>query len=161
MAQPTIYFVKNLLGGTTELDYIEVNEAVKRGDIIVSIGDKSHAERMDDNAEFTLGVATHDAAANTICAFVPASPWNLFAFLLETTIYDDSVDRHTHCDVSNFTSGAMAIDTNVDTTHMIWLMGNRDGNDISITAAAGDVAIGGEVLGIFAETRYIPPQVIA
>ena len=161
MAQPTIYFVKNLLGGTTELDFVEVDEAVKRGDIIVSATDKSHAARMDDNAEFALGVATHDAAINTICAFVPAAPWNVFSFLMETTKYDDSADRYTYCDVSNYNTGAMAIDTATDSTHMIFLMGRPDGNDMSITAAAGDVAIAGQVLGIFGETRYIPAQVMA
>ena len=155
MAQPTIYFVKNLLGGTTELDYIEVNEAVKRGDVIVSIGDKSHAERLDDDAEFALGVVTHDAAANTMCAFIPAAPWNLFAFLLNGN-YDDSADRHTHCDFDTFTTGAMAIDPTTDSTHMVWLMGGREGNNISTTAAAGDVDSGGGILGIFGEARYIP-----
>ena len=161
MAQPTIYFVKNLLGGTTELDYIEVDEAVKRGDVIVPATDKSHAARMDDTAEFALGVVTHDSAINTIVAYIPATPWNVFAFLTETTGYDDSTDRHTTCDLTVFTSGAMAVNPNTDATNMVWMLGGVDGNDVGIVAAAGDVAAGGHILGIFVQARYIPPQVIA
>ena len=161
MAAPTIWFVKNLLGGGEVLDYIEVDEAVKRGDIIVPATDKSHAARMDDDAEFALGVVTHDSAVNTIVAYVPAFPWNVFTFLIESTKYDDSADRFTSCDVSTYTSGAMAIDPGTASTNMIWLLSGREGNDISITAAAGDVAIGGYVLGTFIQAAYLIPQVQA
>ena len=160
MANPTVYFAYSLLGGGERLDYVEVDEAVKRGDVLVSATDKSHAARLDDNAEFALGVATHDSAVNTICAYVPAAPWNVFAFLLSGN-YDDSADRYTYCDFDVFTTGAMAINPGTDSTHMVWLFGRRDGNDISITAAAGDVDSGGEILGIFGEARYVPAQVMA
>ena len=159
MAAPTIYWVKSLLGGGEVLDYIEVDEAVKRGDIIVPATDKSHAARMDDNAEFALGVVTHDSAVNTIVAYVPATPWNVFAFLIETTKFDDSADRFSTCDVSNYSTGAMAIDPGTDSTNMIWQLGRREGNDISITAAAGDVAIAGEILGTFVQAAYLIPTV--
>ena len=160
MAAPTIYFVKSLLGGGERLDYVEVDEAVKRGDVIVSATDKSHAARLDDNAEFALGVATHDAAVNTICAYVPAAPWNVFSFLL-TAAYDDSADRYTYCDFDVFTTGAMSINPETDSTHMVWLFGRPDGNDISITATAGDEDTAAQVLGIFGEARYVPAQVMA
>ena len=161
MANPTVYWVKNLLGGATEVDYIEVDIAVKRGDVIIPATDKSHAGLLDTTAKFAIGVVTHDSAINTIVAYIPATPWNVFAFLTETTGYNDSTDRHTTCDFTIFTSGAMAVNPNTDSANMVWMLGGTDGNDFGIVDTAGDLAAGKYILGIFVQARYIPPQVIA
>ena len=117
-------FYKTRDGSYPEMGTITAHEAIKKGDVIVPYAsDHNQADLMDDAAEYALGVAAGDADATKDCLFYKANYNNLFVAQTEAAKeYDASADRYTTCDLSVFTSGAMAIDCTSDTNHQVRLL---------------------------------------
>jgi hypothetical protein len=117
-------FYKTRDGLAPEMGTIVAHEAIKQGDVITPYAsDLDQADRMDDAAEYALGVAAGGAGAGADCLYYKANYNNLFVAQTEAAKeYDASADRFTTCDLSVFTSGAMAIDCTADTNHQVRLL---------------------------------------
>lgn len=152
MSVDYIYWVKNLLGGTTEIDEITLAEDCKKGDVLVadeSGGDNDTAALMDDAAELPIGVALEDGETGDVVNYIPATPWNVFAIKTASTKkYVASADRFTYCDFTDFTSGAMQIDPATDSSHNVLMLGLADGET--------DDEAQNVVLAVFNLSGYFP-----
>ena len=122
-------FYKTRDGLAPEMGTVVAHEAIKQGDVITPYAsDLDQADRMDDAAEYALGVAAGDAGAGAKCLYYVANYNNLFIAPTEAAKeYDASADKYTTCDLSVFTSGAMAIDCTADTNHQVRLLGLAPG----------------------------------
>ena len=121
-------FYKTRDGLAPEMATIVASEAIKRGDPITGV---ATAYRVDDAAEKVLGVAAGDAASGEDCLYYVANYNNLFIIPCVDVAgdqYDDSDDRYTTCDFTDFTSGAMGIDCTTDTSHQVYLLGLAPGS---------------------------------
>lgn len=129
MEYTDIVWVKNLLGGSTIMLSGTVGAtAVKVGDILIKGGTADVLIPMTAVDQVVVGVATNDAAVGETVIYVPAFPWNVFAIRTATaTPYDDSDDKFTVCDVSDFTSGAMEINPEAAVGGDVLLIGLADG----------------------------------
>lgn len=131
MSVAYIYPVRNLLGGSTEIEHIELAEACKKGDVLVADetgADNNTAALMDDAAELPIGVALEDGSIGDVVSYTPAYPWNVFAIKTAATKkYVAAADRFTRCDFTVFTSGGMQIDPATDVSHNVLMLGLADG----------------------------------
>lgn len=124
-----IVWVKNLLGGSTELMTDTVGAtAVKKGDPLQKGATDDLVIPMTAADQQIVGVATCDGAVGDEVTYVPAFMWNVFAIKCDgACTYVDDEDRYIACDFVDFTSGDMRIDPDTETAGDVIPIGLADG----------------------------------